>query len=85
MEGTETPLLMSFQVADIHKPLLSLSKAADMGFHSHLYKQGGWLEDAMTGQRVPIHRRGNLYVMQMWVRGVPSGEVSAESGFAWPR
>ena len=69
--GLDNPPLMNFQVADIHKPLLTLSKAADMGFHSHLYKGGGWLEDEVTGQIVPIHRRGNLYVMQMWVGGVP--------------
>ena len=48
-EGYDCPLLMHFQVADVHRPLLSLSKAADMGFGSYLDQNGGWLEDVETG------------------------------------
>ena len=61
---------MHFQVADVHKPLLSLSKAADMGFTSHLEKDGGYIEDTQSGERIQIQRRGNLYMLQLWVRGV---------------
>ena len=68
-EGAESSMMMHFQVADIHRPLLSLSRAADQGFRSYLDWYGGYLEDTKTGECIPIQRRGNLYVMQIWVRG----------------
>ena len=68
-EGAESSMMMHFQVADIHRPLLSLSRAADQGFRSYLDWYGGYLEDTKTGETIPIQRRGNLYVMQIWVRG----------------
>ena len=71
VEGAGSSMLMHFQVADIHRPLLSLSCAADQGFRSHLDQYGGWLEDTKSGECIPIERRGNLYVMQIWVRGAP--------------
>ena len=80
-EGSPHPLLMHFQVADVHRPLLSLSKAADMGFTSCLDDQGGWLEDVETGECIPIVRKGDLYVLKLWIRGVHS-EVSNEAPFA---
>ena len=75
-EGGSSSMLMHFQVADIHRPLLSLSRCADQGFRSYLDYWGGWLEDTKTGESIPITRRGNLYIMQMWIRGAPD-EVSA--------
>ena len=57
-----------FQVADIHKPLLSVSRCADLGFQCVLGKYGGQLVDEQTGEVIPLHRRGNLYVMRAWVR-----------------
>ena len=71
-EGNSSSMLMHFQVADVHKPLLSLSKAADMGFTSHLDAYGGYIEDSQTGERMQIHRRGNLYILQMWIKQAPS-------------
>ena len=61
---------MHFQVADVHRPLLSLSKAADMGFRSYFDGEGGWLEDMESGDVLPIHWKGDLHVMQLWVRGI---------------
>ena len=48
-EGAESSMMMHFQVADIHRPLLSLSRAADPGFRSYLDWYGGYLEDTKTG------------------------------------
>ena len=80
-EGATSSMLMHFQVADIHRPLLSLSRAADQGFVSHLDYYGGWLEDTATGEIIPIKRQGNLYIMQIWVRSAPA---EPESGFSGP-
>ena len=70
-EGASASMMMHFQVADIHRPLLSLSRAADQGLRSYLDDKGGFLEDSTTGERIPITRRGNLYIMQIWVQGNP--------------
>ena len=81
-EGASAAMLMHFQVADIHRPLLSLSRAADQGFSSHLDAHGGYLEDSMTGERIPIQRRGNLYIMSIWIRGNRKDRPPNSSGFA---
>ena len=62
------PLIMHFQVSEVTKPLLSVTKAADMGFEAVLGKHGGYLLDTESGDKVPIHRKCNLYVMDLWVR-----------------
>ena len=56
-----------FQCADIHKPFLSVSRCADLGYKCVLDKRGEELVDKVTGEVVPL-RRGNLYVMRAWVR-----------------
>ena len=68
-----------FQCADIHKPLLSVSRCADLGYQCILEKLGGKLKDTVTGEEIPIHRRGNLYVMRAWVR------QNKPAGFARPQ
>ena len=64
-------LLMHFQVADIRKPLLSITKTVDMGFECILGKSGGYLLDTHLGGRIPIQRKGNLYVMKLWIKKAP--------------
>ena len=70
--GSTAAKSIVFQVADVHKPLLSISRCADMGFHCHLGKDGGFLEDTVTGEHIPLHRRDNLYVLRTWIRADPS-------------
>ena len=89
-DGNARSMLMHFQVADVHKPLLSLSKAADMGFITHLDARGGYIEDSQTGERMNVHRRGNLYILQMWVKQAPmqtnqQAVANANSGFSRPQ
>ena len=57
-----------FRCADVHKALLSVSRVADLGYECMLGKHGGQLRDIVTGDIVPLHRRGNLYVMRAWVK-----------------
>ena len=60
-----------FQVADVHKPLLSISRCADMGFYTYLGHDGGYMEDSVTGERIPLQRQDNLYTMRAWIRRDP--------------
>ena len=66
--GSNTAKKIPFQVADVHKPLLSISRVADLVFDCMLGKHGGMLVDTVTGERIPLIRRDNLYVMKAWVR-----------------
>ena len=84
--GAKDPKKITFQVADVHKPLLSISRCADMGFNCHLGKHGGYLEDTVTGQQIPLQRKDNLYVMRAWIRKDPeaNGHQAIPSPFAGP-
>lgn len=66
--GTTNPKRTTFQVADVHKPLLSISKVSDAGFACHLNGMGGYLLDVYTGDKVPIMRRCTLYVKRGWFK-----------------
>ena len=66
--GAHTPKRITFQVAEVHKSLLSITRAADVGYECHLSAKGGYLLDTWTGEEVPIARKGYLYVMRAWVR-----------------
>ena len=72
-ENSETQKRINFQVADVHKPLLSVTRAADMGYQCVLHKTGGYLKDSMSEEIIPIRRKGNLYVMRVWVKESPFG------------
>ena len=67
-EGSNKPNLMNFQACDVHKPLLSATKVCDMNYRCILEREGGYLEDREDGEKIPLHRRGNLYVMKLWVK-----------------
>ena len=72
-EGATQPKNISMQVADVHKALLSLSRCADMGFESRFGSAYGALIDTETGEVIPLTRKGNLYVLNAWIRAAPFG------------
>ena len=75
-EDSSTAKQIAFQCADVHKALLSVTKCSDMGYECVLGKLGGELRDVVTGDRIPIHRRENLYYIRAWIKedpGLPFG------------
>ena len=44
---------LTFQVADLHKPLLSISGCADMGCDCFFGHSGGQFRDRVTGELIP--------------------------------
>ena len=56
--GSNRSKRIVFQVADVHKPLLSISGCADMGF------------DCYLGEK---ERTTNLHIMRAWIRQDPIG------------
>jgi hypothetical protein len=47
---------------------LSVTACSDMGYDCYLGKDGGSLRDRVTGEIIPLERRGSLYTLRMWVR-----------------
>ena len=72
-EGATQPKKMTKQVADVHKGLLSLSRCADMGYESRLGRRAGALVCEETEDVVPLIRKGNLYVLRVWIKAAPFG------------
>ena len=64
IEGVNAPKAMAMQVADVHKPLLSLSRCADTGFGSRFGKTMDAFVDSMTGDVTPLHRKGQLHMLR---------------------
>ena len=73
-EGSRIQTNKVVQWANVHKPLLSLSRCADMGFECRLGTHGGVLMGTQTGEQIPLHRRGHLYHMKASVRNDTSQE-----------
>ena len=80
--GSMITMRILFQVADVHKPLLSISGCADMGFDCHLDDKGGHLTDKEIGETIPLERWENLYIMRAWIRQAP--EISVSQPFVGP-
>ena len=78
--GSLQPKRITFQVADVHKPLLSISGCADMGFDCFLGQNGGQLRDRVTGELIPLERHGSLYTVRMWVRQDPNVKPNQRFG-----
>ena len=78
--GSMAPKRIVFQVADVHKPLLSITACSDMGYDCYLGKEGGSLRDRVTSEVIPLERRGSLYSLRMWIRQDPG--VNSNSSFA---
>ena len=72
-DGAAAPRQINLQVADVHEPLLSLSRCADMGYDSRSGKAAGALIDEEMGEVIPLQRKGNLYVLKCWLRAAPFG------------
>ena len=66
--GSNTMKQVTFQVADVHKVLMSVSKCADNGFKCRLGVAGGVLVDHASGETIPLERRENLYFLKAWIK-----------------
>ena len=66
-EGACAPKGIAIQVVDLHKPLLSLSRCADLGYEKQFDKYVVFLIEKATDNMIPLHRVGNHYMLRAWV------------------
>ena len=71
-QGSQVCKKLNFQVADVHKPLLSISRLADLGFDCLLSRNYGYLIDTTSTEKIPLVRKENLYALKAWVRQDPN-------------
>ena len=77
LSGAFTPT--TYQVADVRKPLTSVSKICDRGNRGIFCKGGGIIQNLANGHCTPFPREGNIYTLSMWI-DTQHGAVEA-SGF----
>ena len=56
----------TFQVADVTRPLCSVTKICDKGNRVIFEGNGGYIENLATGVCTTFGRQNNVYVMEMW-------------------
>ena len=84
-EGHKCGLTM--QVADVERPLIAVSHLSESGNDVILGKKGGKIVNTKTKRTIAVERKGNLYVLRMWVKAkeeVKNDKGITASGFTRP-
>ena len=63
--GEDTTVL--FQVADVSRPLISVSAICEMGNRVVFGRGGGVIQNLATGIETPFERRNGIYHLNLWV------------------
>ena len=66
-EGFKCGLRM--QVASVQRPLIAASQLSAGGNRVVLEEHGGSITNVKTGRQIKIHRKGGVYVLNMWING----------------
>ena len=74
--GDETSVL--FQIADVSRPLVSVSAICEMGNRVIFGRGGGVVQNLTTGRETPFYRKDGIYVLSLWLQD------SQEEGFRRP-
>ena len=62
---------MAFQIADVERPLVSVSKLIEGGHAVTFGKQGGLIEHTASGRKVHLIRKGGVFLLKMTVQSEP--------------
>ena len=76
-EGQDLEVL--FQIADVSKPLVSVSSICERGNRVIFGRSGGVVKSMRTGHEIPFHRNNGIYVLSMWMADGPEDKTSMPS------
>ena len=62
------PTEVLFQVADVSKPLVSVSAICERGNRVIFGKSGGVVQNLASGSQIPFYRRNGIYILSMWLQ-----------------
>ena len=68
-DGHMTDVL--FQVADVSKPLISVSALCERGNRVIFGKAGGIVKNLRTGTETAFYRQNGIYILSMWLLDEP--------------
>ena len=71
-QGDETEVL--FQIADISKPLVSVSAICEKGNRVIFGRAGGVVQNLATGKLIPFQRENGIYVLSLWLEDTSEGD-----------
>ena len=66
--GGSTEQLLSFQICEVHKPLLSVSKLLSVGKAVVFHADWLYIEDLVTGETIDLVAKDGLFELHCWVR-----------------
>ena len=58
---------LTWQIADVERPLIAVSHLSEAGNEVVLKKHGGEVINEKSGKRIKLQRKGGVYIMRMWV------------------
>ena len=61
---------LKFQVADVETPSVSTADLTKAGNRVIFGDSDGYIENSKTGQKIKLHKKGNVYILRMWIREV---------------
>ena len=64
-DGDPTSVL--FQIADVTKPLVSVSSICERGNRVIFGRSGGVVKNLQTGREIPFYRKNGIYVLSLWL------------------
>ena len=67
---SDAPFLMSFQVVEVHKPLLAVSRLVAAVHEVHFDKENPHII-LSTGQKHPMLCNGGTYEVEIWIENPP--------------
>jgi hypothetical protein len=60
---------MTWQIADVERPLIAVSHLSAAGNKVIFSKTGGEVVNTATGKRIAFQKKGGVYVLRMWIPG----------------
>ena len=66
-ENAKASFLMSFQVVEVHKPLLAVSRLVEAG-HRVIFDKSDPHIMLNNGERMPMQCRGGTYEIEIWIK-----------------
>ena len=60
--------LLSFQVCDVHKPLLAVSRLCEAGNAVVFHPSWSYIENLATGERTTLEQKDGLYELKAWIK-----------------
>ena len=76
-EGDPTEVL--FQIADVSKPLVSVSAICEKGNRVIFGRAGGVVQNCQTGRLIPFQRENGIYVLSLWLEEGSEGDSDSSS------